>query len=147
MTIFILAGCNNNNNTAKRIPVAEVGKVILYYDEMPKLIQQGINEADSVALIQNYINKWAKRELLVQKAEENLSPELKDEIAQQLEETRTNLVIYQYQRQMMLEKMDTVLTETELENYYAANEKSFILRFKYCKSPFIKLPVETPDIE
>ena len=36
---------------------------------------------------------------------------LKSEIDKQLEETRANLVIYQYQRQMMLEKMDTVLTE------------------------------------
>jgi len=147
LAIFLLAGCRNNNNTTKRIAVAEVGKVILYYDEMPQLIQRGINEADSAAVIQNYINKWAKRELLLQKAEENLSPELKDEIAQQLEETRANLVIYQYQRQMMLEKMDTVLTETELENYYAANEKSFILSSNIVKALFIKLPVETLDLD
>ncbi|MCX6325425.1 MAG: hypothetical protein NT144_02050 [Bacteroidia bacterium] len=147
LAIFLLAGCRNTNNTAKRIAVAEIGEVILYYDEMPRLIQRGINEADSAVIIQNYINKWAKRELLLQKAEENLSPELKDEIAQQLEETRANLVIYQYQRQMMLEKMDTVLTETELENYYAANEKSFILSSNIVKALFIKLPVETPNIE
>lgn len=145
--IFLLVGCTNNKNTTKRIAVAEVGKVILYYDEMPRFIQRGINETDSVAIIQNYINKWAKRELLLQKAEENLSPELKDEIAKQLEETRTNLVIYQYQRQMMLEKMDTVLTETELENYYVANEKSFILGSNIVKALFIKLPVETPDLD
>ena len=109
LVIALLAGCKNYNNTVKRIPVAEVGKVILYYDELPELIQQGINDSDSAALIQNYINKWAKRELLLQKAEENLSPELKNEISEQLEETRANLVIYQYQRQMMLEKMDTVI--------------------------------------
>ncbi|MCX6253415.1 MAG: hypothetical protein NTV31_02940 [Bacteroidia bacterium] len=145
LAILLLAGCKNN--TTERVPVAEVGKVILYYDEMPQLIQRGINEADSAAIIQNYINKWAKRELLLQKAEENLSPELRDEIAKQLEETRANLVIYQYQRQMMLEKMDTNLTETELENYYAANEKSFILSSNIVKALFIKLPVETPDLD
>ena len=129
-----------------RIPVAEVGKVVLYYDEIPQLIQHGINEADSVAIIQNYINKWAKRRLLLQKAEENLSPELKAVIEQQIEETRTNLVIYQYQQQMILEKMDTVLSDTELENYYNANEKSFILNTDIVKALFIKLPVETPDL-
>ena len=146
LTIFLSAGCKNNNNTAKRIPVAEVGKAILYYDEVPNLIQRGINEPDSVAIIQNYINKWAKRQLLLQKAEENLSPELKAEITQQLDETRANLVIYQYQKQMMLEKMDTVLTDAELEKYYAANEKSFILSSNIVKALFIKLPVETPDL-
>jgi hypothetical protein len=147
LTTFLLNSCNNKDKAVKRIPVAEVGNVILYYDEMPKLIQKGINEADSLALTQNYINKWAKRQLLLQRAEDNLSTELKNDIASQLEETRANLVIYQYQRQMMLEKLDTVLTETELENYYAANEKSFILGSNIVKALFIKLPRETPDIE
>jgi len=147
LSILLLVSCNNNKNLTKRIPVAETGKVILYYDEIPRLVQRGINEADSAAIIQNYINKWAKRELLLQKAEENLSPQLKNEIALQLEETGANLVIYQYQRQMMLEKMDTVISETELENYYAGNEKSFILSSNIVKALFIKLPVETPDLD
>ena len=144
LAIFLITGCRKNNTLTNRVALAEVGKVILYYDELPRLIQRGINEADSASIIKNYINKWAKRELLLQKAEDNLSPELKDEIAHQLEETRSNLVIYQYQRQMMLEKMDTILSETELENYYTNNEKSFILNSNIVKALFIKLPVETP---
>jgi hypothetical protein len=47
----------------------------------------------------------------------------------------------------MLEKMDTVISETEMENYYVNNEKSFILGSNIIKALFIKLPVETPDIE
>jgi len=144
--ISLLAGCKNSNNQAKRKPVAEVGKVILYYDEMPKIIQHGNNDADSTALIQNYINKWAKRQLLLKKAEENLSPALKAEIDKQLEETRSNLVIYQYQRQMIQEKLDTVLTDDELENYYTSNQNSFILGSNIVKALFIKLPVETPEL-
>jgi HEPN domain-containing protein len=145
-SLLLLAACKNNHNQAKRIPVAEIGKVILYYDEIPDLIQRGVNEADSVALFQNYINKWAKRQLLLQKAEDNLSPVLKDEITKQLEETRSNLVIYQYQRQMILEKLDTVLTDSELENYYAANENSFVLTSNIVKALFIKIPLETPNL-
>jgi len=145
--ICLSVSCKNSNTTTRRIPVAETDKVVLYYDEIPKLIQRGINETDSAAFIQNYINKWAKRELLLQKAEENLSPEMKAEISRQLEETRTNLIIYQYQRQMMLEKMDTLISETEMENYYSTNEKSFILNSNIVKALFIKLPLETPDLD
>jgi hypothetical protein len=152
-TIFILfliwlpVGCKKSNSTDKRIPLAKIDQIVLYYDEIPQLIQTGINKDDSAAIVQNYINKWAKRELLLQKAEENLDPAMKADIARQLEETRTNLVIYQYQRQMMLEKMDTVISETELENYYAANEKSFLLNSNIVKALFIKLPLETPDLD
>jgi hypothetical protein len=145
MSVVITAGCSNNS-TIKRIPVAEVGKTILYYDEIPEPVKNGLNKTDSAAMVQNYLNKWAKRRLLLQKAEENLSPQFKDEIARQLEDTRTNLVIYQYQRQMMLQKMDTLLTENELENYYSANEKSFTLNSNIVKALFIKLPSETPDL-
>lgn len=144
--IALLTGCKNNNHNPTRLPVAEVGRVILYYDEIPPLVQPGITKADSISLVQNYINKWAKKRLLLLKAEENLSPELKTDIARQLEETRTNLVIYQYQRQMIEEKMDTVLNDTELENYYAANENTFTLTSNIVKALFIKLPLETPDI-
>jgi hypothetical protein len=144
--ISILASCKNSNKQEKRIPLAEVGNVILYYDEMPKVNHGDKNIADSAALIQNYINKWAKRQLLLKKAEDNLSPALKNEIEKQLEETRSNLVIYQYQRQMILNKLDTVLTDTELENYYSTNENSFVLNSDIVKALFIKLPRETPDL-
>lgn len=144
---IIVASCSSNKNTIQRKPIAEVGNVVLYYDELPNIVQKGVNETDSAAFVQNYINKWAKRELLLQRAEENLSPETKTEIEKQLTETRANLVIYQYQRQMMLEKMDTLVTDPELENYYAQNEKSFTLNSNIVKALFIQLPVETPDLE
>jgi hypothetical protein len=146
LSIVMITGCKNRHNKSARIALAEVENVVLYLDEIPKLIKHGVNESDSAALFQNYINKWAKRQLLLKKAEENLTPELKEEINRQLEDTKSNLIIYQYQRQMILEKLDTVLTDAEIENYYAANEQSFVLSSNIVKALFIKLPLETPDL-
>jgi hypothetical protein len=146
LAFILLTGCRNKQNQSKRIPVAEVGNVVLYFDEIPALIQHGTDEPDSVELYRNYINKWAKRELLLMKAEDNLTPALKSEINKQLEETRSNLVIYQYQTQMINEKLDTVINDAELENYYDANGKSFILSSNIIKALYIKLPIETPDL-
>ena len=47
---------------------------------------------------------------------------------------------------MIQEKLDTVLTDLELENYYTANENSFKLSSNIVKALFIKLPLETPDL-
>ncbi len=146
--VFLCVSCKENNKVAKRIPLAEIDKAVLFYDEIPgPLIQKGLNASDSTAVVQNYINKWTKRQLLLQKAEENLSAAMKTDIGHELEETRTNLLIYQYQRQMMLEKMDTLITDTELQNYFTANEKSFLLSSNIVKALFIKLPRETPDLD
>ena len=145
--MLLATACQDRNKQASRKPVAEIGNAVLYYDEFDHIIQKGVSKADSAALVQNYVNRWAKRTLLLQRAEENLSADMKEEIAEQLEESRINLVIYQYQRQMMLEKMDTTLTEAELENYYAQNEKSFTLNSNIVRAVFIQLPVETPDLD
>ncbi len=144
--IFSVVSCGKNKNASKRIAIASAGNAVLYQDEIPALILNGTSGTDSIAMVQNYINKWAKKELVLQKAEDNLSPELKEEIDKQLEETRANLVIYQYQRQMMLERMDTVVSDSELEKYYNENQKSFSLSTSIVKALFIKLPVETPNI-
>jgi len=144
--MLLLSGCNSPNNKSGRLPVAKVGNTILYYDQIPQIFQPGETETDSAATVQNYINRWAKKELLLQKAEENLTPEYRDEITRQIEETRANLVIYQYQRQMMLEKMDTIISDTELEKYYSENQGSFMLSSNIVKALFIKIPAETPNV-
>ncbi len=146
LIIIISAGCRNGNNVSKRIPVAKAGDAILYLDQIPQIIQPGTSPTDSSVIMQNYINKWGKKELLFQKAEDNLTPQYRDEINNQLAEARANLVIYHYQRQMILERMDTVITDTELENYYSSNQFSFMLTSNIVKALFIKVPVETPNV-
>jgi hypothetical protein len=142
-----ITGCGNRTNQTQRVPVAKVGSLILYYDQIPRLIQSGLSPTDSIAIIQNYVNNWAKKQLVYLKAIDNLSPDFKNEIEAQLQETRVNLVIYQYQRQMMLEKMDTTITEEELKNYYSTNEKNFKLNSNIVKALFVKVPKETPNID
>lgn len=142
--ICITVSCNNGNS--KRIPLAKAGNSILYMDQLKGIIPPGTSVDDSTVLVKNYINKWAKRELLFQKAEDNLTPELMKEIDSQINEARMNLVIYQYQRQMMLTKMDTTINDTELETYYFSNRDNFMLNSNIVKALFIKLPVETPGL-
>jgi hypothetical protein len=145
LIIFISAGCRNHNKV-KRVAIARAGDAVLYKDQIVGFVPAGTSVADSTVMIQNYINKWARRELLFRKAEENLTPELRKDIDSQLEEARVNLVIYQYQRQMIFERMDTTVTDSELENYYMNNRESFNLSSNIVKALFIKIPVETPGI-
>ncbi|MGD0341707.1 MAG: hypothetical protein ABSA76_08385 [Bacteroidales bacterium] len=147
LIIFIIVGCGKKRSSEKRVELAVAGNTILYLDQMPRLVPAGTSKTDSAAAVVNYINKWVRKELLFQKAEENMSPELSDDIEKQLQEARSNLVIYQYQRQMMLEKMDTVVSDSELVKYYDSNPASFNLSSNIVKALYIKLPVETPNIE
>lgn len=147
LSCLLITGCKNRSVQTQRVPVAKVGNQTLYYDQIPRLIQPGLSPADSTAIIQNYTNNWAKKQLLYLKAVDNLSPDFKNDIENQLQDTRVNLVIYQYQRQMMLEKMDTTISDEELKSYYDNNEKNFKLTSNIVKALFIKLPREAPKID
>ncbi|NLV17881.1 MAG: hypothetical protein GXY51_00120 [Bacteroidetes bacterium] len=142
---MLSSACRDNVKNSKRIAVARAGNTVLYLDQIPPIVQPGTSSADSTSIIKNYINRWAKKELLFQKAEENLTSEYRDEINRQLEEARADLAIYHYQRQMMYERMDTVISDRELEDYYNANQASLMLQSNIVKALFIKIPVETPN--
>lgn len=144
--LTLLTSCGSKNNNPVRVPVASVGNKILYLDQIPHLLP-GTSQTDSIAIVQNYVNSWARKELLFLKAEENLSDQNKTEIENQVQDTRANLVIYQYQRQMMIEKMDTNITENEMEEYYASNERRFMLSSNIVKALFLKVPTEVPNFD
>jgi hypothetical protein len=141
-----ISSCIRNEGAAKRQLIARAGDATLYLDDVPLGILNGISGTDSSVFVQNYITKWAKKELVFQRANANLTQELKDEIEKQLDESRMNLIVYEYQRQLMLQKMDTLISDEELENYYAANENSLRLTSNIVKALFIKLPLETPSL-
>lgn len=145
--VMLVSACDNYNSNSRRIAVAKAGEQILYYDQIPNLIMPGMTATDSIAVIQNYVNKWAKREILKLKAIENLTPEFRSEVERQLDEIRTNLLIHRYQQQMISQRLDTLITEEEIENHYAANSSTFILNNNIVKALFIRAPAGTPNLE
>lgn len=144
---LLMAACSEFKPQAQRIAVARAGEKVLYYDQIPSLIQPGIAYADSVAIIQNYINRWAKREILKLKAIENLTPEFRSEVERQLDEIRTNLLIHRYQQQMISQRLDTLISEEEIERHFNENSQTFILNNNIIKALFIKVPSNVPNIE
>ncbi len=146
LILLIFSGCGQNGGTVKRVAVARAGDATLYLDEIPFEMIEGTSGADSTVFVQSYINRWAKKELMFQRAEANITPEIRNDINKQLDETRVNLLIYEYQRQMMIQKMDTLISQEELDSYYAANENALKLTSNIIKALFIKLPVETPNL-
>jgi hypothetical protein len=149
LLILVLAvSCHRVKNESERMAVARAGDRVLYFDQIPStLVIQGMSQTDSVSAVQSYIRRWARKELLALRAEENLTAEYKNEVNRQLGEMRNNLLIYQYQQQMIIQKMDTVVTDSELQDYYVSNLNTFSLTTNLVKALFIKLPSTTPDIE
>jgi len=146
--LILVSACNNAGTDSERTIVARAGDRMLYLDQIPSnLVISGLNETDSMSAIQSYIRRWARKELLALRAEQNLTAEYKAEVNRQLDEMRNNLLIYQYQQQMIIQKMDTVVTESEMQDYYVGNLNTFTLTSNIVKALLIKMPAETPDLD
>ncbi len=145
--LLFMYACTNYNSDANRLTVAQVEDKYLFADQIPVKTNNGLSREDSISISRNYIDRWIRNELILRKAEENLSEEYQTEINSKLEETRANLMIYHYEQQMMLQKMDTLVTEQQIMDYYDNHLQNFTLQSNILKVLFLKLPVEAPNID
>ena len=124
-----LSSCNllpNKSNTEGK-PVARVYDKNLYRDDLQGLIPPGTSANDSIEMTTAYINNWIRQELLLKQAEDNLDESNRD-FSKQIEQYRNSLIIYAYESELVKQKLDTVVTQPEIEEYYKANQNNFYLR-------------------
>ncbi len=146
--LLLAVACNTPVKESDRVAVARAGERVLYLDQIPSgLVVNGMSETDSISAVQSYIRQWSRKELLAKRAEENLTPEYKAEVNRQLNEMRNNLLIYQYQQQMIIQRLDTAVTDNELQDYYVGNLSTFTLTSNLVKAHFAKVPATMPDID
>ncbi len=136
--LLLIFGCEQKEKVTEDI-VAQSGQKKLLASDVAEVIPDDISKEDSVAMAEDYMNKWIKRQLLVQKAEANLSVDQKN-LTRELEEYRNSLIVYRYKNELMKQRMDTTVTEDQITEYYQANTENFKLNRNIVKAIFIKIP-------
>jgi len=144
LSALFLTACNLF--LTKDEPVAKVGERILTMKELSGYIPNYLDATDSTLWADDYVKKWVQRELLLLKAEENLKADLKD-VSKELEEYRNSLLVYRYKNELVKEKMDTTVSDTNIQKYFNEHRESFILNRNIVKAIYIKIPlqVSNPD--
>jgi hypothetical protein len=135
--VFILQ-CTKTGDTDDKI-IAKVGEKTLLQSEIDQIIPKNIEVEDSLLMANDYVRKWVKQELLIQKANENLTLEQKN-LNKEIEEYRNSLIIYKYKNELMNQQMDTLVTKTQIEQYYNENPDNFKLNTNIVKAVFVKIP-------
>lgn len=143
--VLFLWMCTGQNEK-EGITIAAVGEKKLMNKDLAEVIPDNLVENDSILMANDYIKKWVQKELLIQKAEENLSPEQKD-VTKELEEYRNSLLIYKYKNELLKQRMDTTVSEQQIRAYYEKNKDNFNLNKNIVKAVFIKIPGDLANRE
>ena len=149
---IVLLSITTSCNYVKRLPfvngevVAEVGESYLYKEDIEKIVPKGLPEADSLSLVKQYIDSWALKQLMLQKAEEMLPKSDKD-VEKELEEYRMQLLIFRFENRFVEEKLDTVITDEELLAYYNNHPNGYIAKNGIVKARLIKMYNSSPNLQ
>lgn len=126
--------------------VARVGSHRLHKTELQKFIPAGVSPEDSAGLAQGYIKAWAEELLMLEMAQTQLSKQQKD-VSAELEEYRRSLLKYRYEQLYINQRLDTLVTDEELSEYYKANPDKFKLDRPVLKSRYLIIPADSRSLK
>lgn len=142
-----LSGCSDTSESdeSEDIVLAKVFDLELNFSQIPKEAFNSAHGNDSIALLKLYVNNWVNQQVLLHHAQENLGSEIPANIEAKVEQYRRSLLIYEYQRALLAERLDTQVSQDEIETYYAKNQKNFELKRNLVRLRYVKLPNEAKD--
>lgn len=143
---IIAVSCNLTQTSDPDNAIARVYDDYLYSSELNDILSKNVSVKDSLTLVKNYINNWVRQKLLVKQAEKNLSYEQKD-FSKQLKSYRNSLIIYKYQTLLLNQRLDTIVSEQGIEDYYNLNKKNFKLKNDIVKVNYVILDKNSQDID
>ena len=126
---IVLSSCKDQYDTSDEVVVRVYNDVMLRSDLAAKM-PYGQSDADSTRLADQIIKNWINTKTVLNFAERNLSDSQKD-FSKQLQEYRNSLVVYAYERELINQKLDTVISDREMRTYYEGNIENFKEKIKY----------------
>jgi hypothetical protein len=137
---FFFVSCDYFRPDTKKEAVARVNNEYIYKEDIQKLISHNTSAADSTLIVNNYINRWATQQLLIDQAKINLTPHTLDRFDKLVQEYQNDLLTEAYKNVIVSKQLDTVITEQEYQEYYGANKENFRLNDVLLEVRFVQLP-------
>lgn len=139
-----LQSCSTFSDSEKEKgnPIARVYDKYLYETDVEGVGKGAAKPEDSVQAVKNYIDAWVRHNLILHYAEENL-PQKNPELDKQLTDYRESLIIYLYEKELIAQKLDTVVSENEIDDYYKNHIDNFQLKSAVTKVRYVMLPKAT----
>jgi hypothetical protein len=144
---FTLVACDYIKKPQEPEAVARVGDDFLYRSDLQNLVPNGTSKEDSIAIVKSFIDRWATQKLLFEAAELNLNSEKVDELNQLMKQYKVDLFTNAYLEELIIRKIDTVVSNDEINQYYEANKQFFKNPNELVKLRYINLVKENPKFE
>ncbi|MGJ8762021.1 MAG: hypothetical protein ACSHXA_15865 [Polaribacter sp.] len=125
--------------------VASVNEEKLFKEDLANVLPKNISNVDSLVLVKSYIQNWAIKRLLLEKAKNNISLETVNQIDNLVKDYKESLLINNFKEQLVKQQLDTVISEEELAEYYMLNMENFKLNEELVKIRYLHVDNNIKD--
>lgn len=119
--------------------VVRVGENVLYKNDILKILPQNYSLEDSLQITTTFVNNWALKHILMDKAQEYISDESKAKFEELVQEYRTDLYTQSYLEMLVAKEIDTLVTENDFLEFYQKNKNIFRLNEDLVKIRYVHL--------
>jgi hypothetical protein len=127
--------------------IAKVNEVILYESDLIKHLPKKLTYNDSVLFVTQFINNWATKQLLKQRAILNLESSKIQLFEEMANDYKLELYSNAYLNALIAKKLDTIIPNSELDTLYKYSKKNYTLNEVLLKYRYIILEKDYKDIE
>lgn len=131
----MVAGCELINHDEV---VARVGESRLLRSELDE-VTSGFCGEDSLCVANKYIDQWVRCEVKKQEAARVLAAEM-DDVERMVEEYRTSLLSNRLEQRYLAGRLDTLITEQVVKEYFEGHRKEFVMDRTILKGRIVRLP-------
>jgi hypothetical protein len=144
---LLLASCSmfKKKKTSEVDAIARVNDEYLYASEIQSLTR-GLKSEDSIEVLKSYAETWVRKKLLLKKAIDNI-PEDDANVAKKLEDYRESLILYEYEKALINQKLDTIVRKEQLNEWYEKVKNDFPLEEDVFLLFFIKMKKDVPNLD
>ncbi|VAW12457.1 FIG00652270: hypothetical protein [hydrothermal vent metagenome] len=138
---FLAFSCSSLwKDTEEKRPLARVGEIYLYEEDIAPLMYEGVTKGDSISIVTNYINIWASKQLLLSKAKINLPDDKLAAFETLVANYRTDLYTRAYKEALVRRSGDSTVSKSQMRRFYEKEKENFRLKERLVKIRFIELP-------
>jgi len=143
LIIITSIGCKDGfhfGSNDKDPVIARVGERNLFKSQLDDLVHDGTSPLDSAAIADGYIQNWVRENLMILEAEKNIAADIN--LNKLVDDYRSSLLVYNYEKKLVEDQLDTVVLEVEKKSFYENNKSLYRLSHPVFKGIIAKVPIK-----
>ena len=146
LSLFLFSVSCNQFKVSKEEVIARVGSVYLYRTDLEKELDLFINKDDSILKTRNFIDQWARNQIILQQAKINLNLEEIESLDALIDQYKIDLYSNTYKQTVLNKSIDTIISLQELDSFLIQNQSIFKLNSPLYQVRYIQLPHDNVDV-